>query len=404
MRNNVWIMRASEVNFYKSVLTCFDADFFDIQIATQSPADKELGNFLSGDGARLSGTAELQDLGFFCREFDADTIKNYENIVLNANFLSRKGPLNEKVSPETHCVALKHSLDMPIFSYRLPAHWYIGASQRQIEIAENGKVPRSQTELFTKIMEMPIALRNEYAYSGPYHLGEWVTRRHNPKAVLQQELEAFLGCTFDATKPVVAFLQDEFCHEQQVLEGLARLTEHVNLVVKAGPRISALPGVFAYPPSGFAPNLLRFAADFILAGYHSGTLASSIVLGLPVVPFYTTMIIWKGGVDAGKRKRYTVYLERQGNGDNICIDILEQINPPVNLQDTEAVLERMNNTSWWKDYTCRLPVAQRRIFGDYTIEDATEKTAQLIKNVFSYGTFGEDVAAVRVRPGVKFPV
>lgn len=404
MRHNVWVMRASEVNFYKSVVTCFDADFFDIQIAIQTPADRELGNFLSGDGARLSGTAELQDLGFFCRPFDADTIKNYENIVLNTNFLSRKGPLNEKISPEARCVALKHSLDSPIFSYRTPAHWYIGASQRQIEITEIGKALRSQAELFTKIMEMPISLRNEYAYSGPYHLGEWVTRRHNPKEVLRQELEAFLGCTFDATKPVVAFLQDEFCYEQQVLDGLARLTEHVNLVVKAGPRISALPGVFVYPSSSFAPNLLRFAADFILAGYHSGTLASSIVLGLPVIPFYTPMIIWKAGVDAGKYKQYTAYMERQENGDNICIDILEQINPPLNLQDTDAVLERMNNIAWWKDYERRLPVAQKSIFGDYLIEGASEKTAQLIRHVFEDGTFGKDVAAVRVYPGVKLPV
>ena len=378
-----WVMTPPEMPYYQPVIDCLRSESIDIFIGAP-----DVGCAISSQ--------RLQSLKYDFVLNDVHDIQQYSRAVVSKRFLY--GKLKNIGIIKTRCVVLTHAVDTPLTSDGFPAHWYIAASQRQVEAPESGKFIRSQQpDLVEKLLSLPAGVRNEYAYTGPYHLGEWAVKRHRPKEELQQELEEFLGCSFDRSKPVVAFLQDEFCHEQQLIDGLGRLAEHVNLVVKAGPRISALSGVFAHPHKSFAPNLLRFAADYILAGYHSGTLASATMLGLQVIPYYSAMVFW-GGRTKGKRARYIVYLERQRNGDNIGVDILESLNSPVNIQDTENILERISDEGWWSQYRKRLPAAQKAIFGDYDIDHAAEKTAQLIRRVFEKETFGEDTAAVRLRP------
>ena len=383
MEKIAWVTTLVELAFYNPVIKCFEDNIVDLYIGRIHDL-------------RLPEALQDWPVNFHYKEITQDALQKYENIVVSRNFLW--GGLKDFNLETTRCIALTHAVDAPLSSGSMAARWYIAASRRQAETPESGKVICShQPELAGKLLSLPVLLRNEYAYSGPYHLGEWAVKRHCPKEELQQELEEFLGCSFDRSKPVVAFLQDEFCHEQQLIDGLGRLAEHVNLVIKAGPRISALPGVFAHPHKSFAPNLLRFAADYILAGYHSGTLASATMLGLQVIPYYSSMV-FRGGRAKGKRARYTVYLERQRNGDNIGVDILESLNSPVNIQDTENILARISDEDWWAQYRKRLPAAQKTVFGDYDIDHAAEKTAQLIRRVFEKETFGENTAAVRLRP------
>lgn len=387
MRQIVWVVRPPEINFYRPVISCLDAKFVDVMVDTPAHQLKE-----------LVGMTELQDSGFCFSKLDTDRIAGYKNIVLNSNLISRRGPLYDKIPSESQCIALKHSVDAPHYSYQVAAHWFLGASQWQVECPESNKVLRSrQPKLFEKLMSLPMALRNEYAYSGPYHLGEWLRKRHAPKAELQQQLEQFVGCSFDGNKPIVAFLQDEFCHEQQVAEGLLQLAQHVNLVVKASSFLSALPGIFVYPNDEYSPNLLRFASDYILAGYHSGTLASSTMLGLSVIPYYTSMV-FLGGRTTGKRSRHTVYLDsKEQDKIDIDVEILKMLNPPVNLQETGKILERIYDQRWWEEYRQRLPEAQKSIFGDYSVNNAVERTAELIMSVCKTGTFGDATTAVRLR-------
>ena len=394
MRLSVLVVKPQEINFYRPVISYFDASLIDIMVDT---SEKQLVYNI--------GMTKLQDSGFRFLNFDPDCIADYKNIVLNGNFISRRGLLRDKIPSESQCIALRHSVDAPHYSYQMAAHWFLGASQWQVECPESNKVLRSrQPKLFEKLMSLPMALRNEYAYSGPYHLGEWLRKRHAPKAELQQELEKFIGCSFDGNKPVVAFLQDEFCHERQVADGLRQLSQHVNLVVKpAIPSgltaiLPGLPGIFFYPDDEYSPNLLRFASDFILAGYHSGTLSSSTMLGLPVIPYYTSTVFLGGRLE-GKRNQYTVYLKNNDSQRrDINVEILGRLNPPVNLQDTEKILERIYDQDWWMAYQQRLPLIQKSIFGDYDINNAAERTAELLLRVFEKGTFGDAAAAVRLRP------
>ena len=393
MNRYVWVMTLPEVMYNSQVIECFSPDILDIYIRTRNLPS----NILSETQLKLSGFAYLQDLGYHIQLLNnIETIQQYDNIIMNSGALGPKGEFHEQVFPHSRCLMTVHAVDTYIGITDKAAHWGLYASQRQAEMKENNKITASENRnLFNYIMSVPAALRDEYSYSGPYHIGKWAQKRSCSKKLLQEELAETFHFDFAPDKPIVAFLQDEFCHEQQVAEALQRLVPHVNLVVKG--RLPSIPGIFVYPNIGYAPNLLRFAADYILTGYFSGTLASSTMLGLPVIPYYTPMINSHGRY-SNKRARYTYYLDRSRRPDDIRLDILETINPPLNLQNTEEILARLADTSWWAEYSQRLPAAQQAIFGRYTIDDAAEKTATLIKRVFEQGSFGADTTAVRLRP------
>lgn len=388
MRDIVWIMAPAAIMYNSQVVECFSPDSIDISIRCSSDC-------FPGAAAAYNGLSHLQDLGYHvCRMDDVKKIRQYRNIIMNSDCFGPKGEFKDEKLPHSRCIMMCHAVDSHISAGNRAPHWHLSASQRQAEMKERNKISLSDNaRLFNYLMLLPAAVRDEFAYSGPYHIGHWAAKRHVPKTLLQQELAETCHYSFDPNKPVVAFLQDEFCHEQQVLDGLKRLAPYVNLVVKGRSRLS-IPGVFVYPNYAYAPNPLRFAADYILAGYHSGTLASSTMLGLPVIPYYTTMIYKKGG----GRARYSYYLKQTPANDNIHLDILESLNSPLDLQNTEALLERFSDGAWWEEYTRRLPAVQHAIFGNYTIDDAAEKTAQLIKRVFEQESFGEATTAVRLRP------
>lgn len=393
MRDTVWVMASSEIVYNSQVVECFSPDSIDISI-------RDLNNdCFTGATAAFSGLSHLQELGYkVSRMDDVKKIRQYRNIIMNSGCFGRLGEFRDEKLSHSRCVMMCHAVDTAIGAGDKAPHWYLFASQRQAEIKERNKVSLSDNaRLFSYLMSLPAAVRDEFSYSGPYHIGRWAERRHESKALLQQELAETYGYSLAPNKPVVAFLEDEYCHEQQVIDGLKHLAPHVNLVVK-GRDLLSIPGVFVYPNYAYAPNLLRFAADYILAGYHSGTLASSTMLGLPAVPYYTTMVFYKGGRFVGKRARYTCYLERTPGKNDMCLDILESLNSPVDLQNTEALLERFSDGAWWAEYSRRLPAVQQAIFGNYTIDGAAEKTAQLIKRVFEQETFGEATTAVRLRP------
>lgn len=391
MREIVWVMTASEVMYNSQVIECFKPDELDIRIRAYPLQG------LSESQLKFSGITLLQEQGYHIQKLNKpDEINRYPNIIMNSGALTSRGEFAGQKFPHSRCIMLSHSVDLYIQAADRPAHWHIFSSQRQAEVRECNKIlPADNTRLFKYLMSLPEHLKDEFTYSGPYHIGKWAAKRKVAKDQLKQELAETFHFNFDFSKPVVAFLLDEFCHDQQILDGLRRLAPHVNLVIKG--RLPSIPGSFEYPNIGFAPNLLRFAADYILAGYFSGTLASSTMLGLPVIPYYTSMIYYKGRRH-NSRGRYTRLLNRECCKDDIRLDILETLNPPVDLQDTQRILDKFADRTWWAEYYRQLPTAQQAVFGNYIVEGAAERTSQLIKKVFSQGTFGEDTVAARLRP------
>lgn len=391
MRDFVWLMTASEVLYNSQVIACFKPDELDIKLRAYPLRG------LSETELKISGITPLQEQGYSIQKLgNTDEIRRYNNIIMNSGAFGSKGEFEGQTLPHSRCIMVSHSVDLYVQARNRAAHWHIFASQRQAETREENKIlPSDNTKLFSYLMSLPAHLKDEFTYSGPYHIGDWAAKRNAPKNQLQQELAETFHFNFDSAKPVVAFLQDEFCHEQQVLDGLRHLTPHVNLVIKG--RLPSIPGSFEYPDISYAPNLLRFAADYILAGYFSGTLVSSTMLGLPVIPYYTSMIYYKGRRH-NNRGRYTRFFNREYRKDDIRLDILETLNPPVDLQNTQAILDKFADNAWWAEYHRQLPAVQRAVFGSYLVEGAAERTAQLIRKVFSQGTFGEDAVAARLRP------
>ncbi len=82
----------------------------------------------------------------------------------------------------------------------------------------------------------------------------------------------------------------------------------------------------------------------------------------------------------------------------MCVDILLKINPPLDLLATDKILERMKSESWWDAYNKLLPATQKEIFGDYELEGAAAKAARLLVRITGTGSFGKDIAALRLRP------
>lgn len=404
MNKFAFYLTPHELTYFMGILQKFPQDFFDIHVA---PAGKIITSFQELSPIFQSEINSLLDKGYFVKPLSAPRLKEYHNAVLSSSFLvKRQRHFNwPQLPPNSNLACLFHSTDAQALSHQFHASWYILAHNRQAQVPEPNKFINSsdatQKMMFEKIIRLPRKMINEYAWAGLYHLGDWEKKRLLPKDVLREELEKKLRTSLSSTKPVVAFLQDEFCHWRQIAEALERLAPHVNLIIK-GSSIPEIRGTFVWPDRGYAPNLLRFASDFILAGYHSGTLASSTMLGLRTIPYYTTLI-FKGGSTIGTRDNYKYYMPHHFKGRHVCVDILEQLNPPVNLLDTQAILERMENDIFWTAYRQKLPPAQKNIFGEYIIEGAAERAAKLLLRAFAKGSFGKDTAAVRLRPEYSEP-
>ena len=390
-----FFVHQNELAYFKGVIKVLPKELVDVYVG---PTTERIDNFdnLSSDIKNNIGI--LQDDGYKIYPINPDKLWHYRGIVLSASFFWGNQTLfNWDGKRKKSMIGLFHACDGPASTTSLPASHYICAHKRQAQIYEQNKVSRdTNPELFNSLMNLPHILRNEYSYSGPYHIAEWAEKRLLPREQLQSELEEKLQCTFKKNKPIIAFLQDEFCHPRQVYDALKKLAPHCNLCIKSY-SFEDVPGAYLLKDKSMAPNLLRFAADYILAGYHSGTLASSTMLGLCAIPYYTNLIYFRGW-RRGTLSKYTAYCPGYFKNEHVCVDILNLINPPINLMDTESILERFYDKTWWSVYRQKLSAAQKTIFIDYDIQGAAHKTAKLLLKVFARGSFGDDAVSVSLRP------
>lgn len=126
-------------------------------------------------------------------------------------------------------------------------------------------------------------------------------------------LERKLGANLPKEKPIIAFFVDEYCDKTQVEEGVKKLASYASIIIKSyrGWLMQDVPETYNWPDTGYAPNLLRFGADYILAGYQSGTLSTSTMLGLKIIPYYTDPVYINGNWDKAVTSSYTYFLPGQ---------------------------------------------------------------------------------------------
>lgn len=280
------------------------------------------------------------------------------------------------------------------------SRWFVAQHKAMAMQPAQGKVSREENPAeFARLRALPPEDVTEYAYVGPYHLGEWETKRHAPRAQLRSELEEGLRVSLPARKPVLAFYRDEVCLPEAYIPALRRLSRHASIIYKGignlntDPIFQALKNdLFFWPKSGYAQNLLRFGADAVLAGYCSGTFASSVMLGLKVLPFYTERVcVRKNG------NEYLYDFRHYLKGDGLAPTLHRLLGTLVDINDRARVLAFLESEDLWKSYRSVLPLAQKTVFGDYIIEGAAQKTALLLLKAFSKGSMGGDVIALRPR-------
>lgn len=395
IRPVAFYMSPDETGYFAEIIRNMPKDLLDVHIG---PLQTRIDSFDSlSDEYRLQIRTLLND-GYSVLPLNPDKINEYRVIVSTSMFYGPLGSLFDwSKAPDARLVALYHTTFLPVETTGLAAHYYILSSRRELEGEEDGKILRcDKPELYAKIMTLKRKMVNEYAFTGLFHLGEWTEKRKRPKRELRKELEECLGSSLDPAKPVVAFLEGWFFKPELMKKALARLAPHVNLIVKGLSRL-AIEGAHSWPKQGFAPNLLRFASDYILAGYRSGTLTSSTMLGLKVIPCYTSLVSLNWHLRS-KWGNYKAFMPGFYPKEDICVDIIKTLNPPLDLENTSAILQRMHNKKWWEEYSEKLPQCQKNIFDDYMIDGAAQKTAHYIIKILTKGSLEEDAEAVRLRP------
>lgn len=388
-----------EITYFSAIITKLPPELVDIHIGPINATVRNL-DFLNNNEKKH--VDYLQSSNYNVYPLNADIISKYGCVAVSSMFMS---PYQHVIKWYQHqqgnYVYLLHSAGHNCRAGDSPSSFYLMAHQRQAETPDINKfTKRNSPELFKAIMALPHRMRNEFSVSGLYHLGEWKKKRNTSKEKLKGELEDNLGITLNPHKPVVFFIQAHHHHCQQLKIGLQKLAEHVVLIVKPHIQPLEIPSAIMWKDTSYAPNLPRFAADFILTGYHSGTLVSSSMLGLKAIPYYTSLMNKNYPWERKSITSHKVYNKNQKESGSITCDILSNLNPPIDITNTEAILQRMLDNAWWDDYNAKLPGAQNKIFGSYAIEDAPGIAAKLLLRVLFRGTFGD--AALAVQPRLEY--
>lgn len=251
--------------------------------------------------------------------------------------------------------------------------------------------------------------KREIAYTGPFHI---VPPKESDKEKLRKIIEKKYDFKFDPAKPLVYALNGEMCHIGQLCYCLNRLADSCNVIFK----VLGIPDnslrkykidsrIFIISDKQFSNNLLRFAADYILADYFSGTCATSFMLSLPIIPFFSRIVqnmhfpksspfhyrtligeynyklinIFDVNMIGKRLRSYLFY-------NNLLYDLLG-----------DGIKNLIINNAYDETFTHHLPILQGEIFGDYMREGAAVKTAELIDRYVKTGSFGPDCAAIHFR-------
>lgn len=245
----------------------------------------------------------------------------------------------------------------------------------------------------------------EIAYTGPYHIGEWFKKRNTSKYVLRKELSEQLECDIPSDKPVITILEDQISHLGQIIYGINKISQFATVILKPIYTIDSSisdklsKNVIIANNIGFAPNLLRFASDFVLAGYCSGTFLSSIMLGINVLPYYTRLV--KNNIRHLKLIPFSWqrYIPRH-------IDIATASSQQIllykfkrffDILDTKTIQEAILGSEYINWYHANLLQLQKDVFGDYMLENSPQKTAEYIMRFVKDGTLGKDCSAVYLK-------
>lgn len=237
---------------------------------------------------------------------------------------------------------------------------------------------------------------SEIAVTGPFHLGKYASPDKVSKNKLRSELISELGIEAEPSLPWLYFIEDSACNSSQLSRLINILSDHCVVMVKAYIGRSKLtpaskPNIIMLDPLLWACNRFRMSADYVMAGIYGSSSLTALMQGLPLICYYTR-------ITKLKDPRYAPQLIR----DKIIDEIQRGDTSPhffsfyrffpwfFDALDPEAILKAIFESDYLMQYKSNLKLFQKLIFGDYILDGADEKTAQLIIRYASLGSFGED--------------
>lgn len=388
----------AELSFFMPVLSCFPPELVEIfcvtDVETPSGADVRAQSYY-----QPFGLADIQEKGYALHPADNAALARSTRAICGAGVYYYYNWVDKQLFCRLPSAYLVHAIDGS-GAGDPTCRWFVAQHKCMAGQPAEGKICREENPAeFSRLRALPPEKVSEYAYVGPYHLGEWETKRHAPKDQLRAELEEGLGVSLPAHKPVLAFYRDEVCLPEEYIPALRRLSRHASIIykgigdLKTDPVFQTLKGeLFFWPRNGYAQNTLRFGVDAILAGYCSGTFASSVMLGLKVLPFYTEKVrVRKNG------NQYLYDYRHYLKGCGMTATLNRCLRTLVDINDRARIMFFLENSDFWRKYGKLLPAVQKDVFGDYAIEGAAQKTAILLLKALTKGSMGEDVIALRPR-------
>ena len=340
----------------------------------------------------------LREQGYTISMSDKTDMARYAHIVTDKNILESTQDLDAVIAHGSRVITMQHASDM--YGASVPkASWNIRAHKAAMRILHTDPLQVMRDDdsaLCDQLCSLPPHTKEEFAYSGPFQIGTWASKRHLPRHELRAGLERALGRELPVDRPVVAFFTDEVSLEPLLLDGLRKLAGEVTLVCKGlgEDYLDQLSDVaILWPSTEYSANDLRFGADCILAGYLSGSLSTAVMVGLRVLPYYTKRIR-RHGIRHYASQWPSQYVPYGIVSENIlfCMD------RAYDIQDTSAILDALHSENYWKEYEHRLPQIQSQVFLDYDLNNAAQKTASLILRVLNNNSFMDRAASVRIRP------
>lgn len=326
-------------------------------------------------------------------------LKKYKYIIIDANTLANKKIKNL----DCNFIGYPHGSDANLVS--ILNHLSLAIFESKNQMINSNVLPCSPLpDWYT--LPARANYKCELCYTGPYHIGEFLERRHEEKAKIKTELAEQLGIDIPNDKPLVFMLEDEICHMGQIAYAANRMARYATVIFKAllpptDPRMTKFSSDVHVLRGIFVPNLLRFAADFVCCSYMSGSFTTSVMLGQNVLPYYSRL------VNTHNLKKASFHMKRYDSispsdqelrsAKHVLYSKFHEAGKLLDLVNTESFKKAILGTEYRDWYQTVLPSLQKEAFGDYLLEGAPQKTANYIMRFIEEGTLGKDCAAVYLK-------
>lgn len=379
-------LTVSTLSYYASIVGLFSPSEIDIIVFNRSAGDIDYINRM-----------QLSSYNFLYGDHE---INSYVNIVMDVRLFKF---LSVKLHDGINIISLINAVDSTIGDLTV-----LNKSSLIIFASKN------QNDLSNYILTKNLSLKNiellkdikpkcEFAYTGPYHIGEYFKKRYLPKQILRSELSDYIKAKIPNDKPLIVVFEDEISNPGQIVIGLNKISKFATIIYKPLYSIDSKilnrlsKDIIIFSRYEHASNPLRFAADFIMAGYNSGTFLSSIMLGLNILPYFSRIVKIKDSKNPHHQPyKYTENIPTTIKFNHYTAKsvMLYKFKRFFDILDTASIKDAILGTEYLDWYHKNLPELQREAFGDYMLEESPQKTVEYIKCFFRDGTLGRDCSAI----------